>query len=132
MHPDFAISPAFLLSRYRNMTCPVSSYLKEYSSLLSQQVPVPVVVGIKVVGINVVGINVVGMNVVGMNVVGINVDTNEGMSVCPVIPSHTITEMYSNLLLHIYSTIFNKEKECYVLSQPTNQPTYPKVTIYVV
>ena len=127
MHPDFAISPTFLLSRYKNMTCPVSSYLKEYSSLLSQQVPVPVVVGIKVVGINVVGINVVGMNVVG-----INVDTNVGMSDCPVIPSHTITEMYSNLLLHIYSTIFNKEKECYVLSQPTNQPTYPKVTIYVV
>ena len=132
MHPDFAISPTFLLSRYKNMTCPVSSYLKEYSSLLSQQVPVPVVVGMKVVGIKVVGINVVGINVVGMNVVGINVDTYVGMSVCPVIPSHTITEMYSNLLLHIYSTIFYKVKECYVLSQPTNQPTYPKVTIYVV
>ena len=87
MHPDFAISPTFLLSRYKNMTCPVSSYLKEYSSLLSQQVPVPVDVGLKVVGLKVVGINV-------------------GTNVCPAIPSQAITEMYSNLLLHIYSTIY--------------------------
>ena len=84
MHPGFAISPTFLLSRYKNMTCPVSSYLEEYSSLLSQQAPVPGSVGIKV---------------------GINVGINVGMNVCPAIPSQAITEMHSNLLYNILSKV---------------------------